>query len=278
MNEQAVDDQEEEDTDNNQESNGDTGDSEEEPSGTFPGDSYDDNTYYNDDYNNYNDNGYNEFNDGYYNDEPSEWEPVEEYIEPEPEPEPQPEPEPEPEPQPEPEPIIEVPVIEDPVVEEPAEEDEPRVVNVDILPVEAFSIEGTVMDDENLGVGGVELTLTGDGFEEQTIESEEDGSFSFEDIPSGQYEIEVEAAEYEVAEAPEEIELTDRSKRGLRIALASAEEEVTEEEDEAVETEEVVLSEEAAGFTSMDWTLIITGTVFILISLFVFILKKLRNN
>ena len=232
----------------------------------------------------YYDNNYN--NNDYYDDDNSVWTPVDEYVEPELQPEPEPELQPEPEP--EPEPVIEQPVIEDapveepvfqePVAEEPAEIEETPTVDVSVLPVEVFSVSGTVMDEEGQGVSGVELKLTGDDIEVQSIESESDGSFLFEEVPSGQYEIEVEPREeYEVTEMPEEVEVTDRSKRGLNIILASTEEEAAEEA-ESMETEEVVLSEDTGGLTSMDWTLIATGIIFALISVFVFILKKVGNN
>lgn len=244
----------------------DTGSSDEEESyWTYPDHSNDD--YYD-----------NNFNNDYYDEDNSVWTPAEEYAEPEPQPEPEPEPEP----------VIEQPVIEDapieepvfqePVAEEPVEVDETPVVDVSVLPVEIFSVSGTVTDEEGQSVSGVELKLTGEDVEAQSIESESDGSFLFEEVPSGQYEIEVESAEeYEVVETPEEVEVTDRSKRGLNIILTSTEEEAAEET-ESVETEEVVLSEGTGGFTSMDWTLIATGIIFALISVFVFILKKAGNN
>ena len=230
--------------------------------------------------------GYYDNNNDYYDDDNSVWTPVDEYVEPELQPEPEPELQPEPEP--EPEPVIEQPVIEDapveepvfqePVAEEPAEIEETPTVDVSVLPVEVFSVSGTVMDEEGQGVSGVELKLTGDDIEVQSIESESDGSFLFEEVPSGQYEIEVESREeYEGTEMPEEVEVTDRSKRGLNIILASTEEEAAEEA-ESMETEEVVLSEDTGGLTSMDWTLIATGIIFALISVFVFILKKVGNN
>ncbi|CAM4364050.1 carboxypeptidase-like regulatory domain-containing protein [Lacicoccus alkaliphilus] len=244
----------------------DTGSSgEEESYWTYPDNSNDDGYYDND------------FNDNYYEDENSDWSPAEEYVEPEPEPQPEPEPEPVIEQPVMEEPVIEEPVIREPVTEEPAEIDETPVVDVSVLPVEAFSVSGTVMDEAGQGVSGVALKLTGDEIEAQSIESGNDGSFLFEEVPTGQYEIEVGSAEeYEVVEMPENVEVADRSKRGMDIVVTSTEE--AAEEAESMETEEVVLSEETGGFTSMDWTLMATGIIFALISIFVFILKKVRNN
>ncbi len=286
-NDESVDDQEETEMENGNQ-NTDEGD---EPSGgqesnrTVP-ENPDNRNFYNDDNrNNYNNNNNNYDND-YYEDGNSNWTPVEEYTAPEPEPEPQPEPEPEPEPEPViEEPVIEEPepepVIEEPVIEEPVEVDEPPTVDVTTLPAEMFSISGIVTGDENQSIGDVELTLTGEDIESRSVESESDGSFKFEEVPSGLYEIEIEVPEeYELTDAPEEVEVTDRSKRGLDIILTSAEEaaEAEPEETTSVKTDEVVLSEETRGLTSMDWTLITTGSIFILISISVFIFKKLRNN
>lgn len=181
----------------------------------------------------YHDNNYN--NNDYYDDDNSVWTPVDEYVEPELQPEPEPEPEPVIEQPVIEEAPIEEPVIQEPVAEEPVEIDETPVVDVSVLPVEVFSVSGTVMDEEGQGVSGVELILRGEDVEAQSIESESDGSFLFEEVSSGQYEIEVESREeYEVTEMPEEVEVTGRSKRGLNIILASTEEEAAEEDRKSV--------------------------------------------
>ena len=241
------------------------------------------NDYNNDNYNNdenYYDNTNNyDSDENYYNNDGGNWEgqePVEQYEEPvqeEPVIEEPVEPEYE-------EPVIEEPVEEVPVIEEQVEP-EPSV-DVNTLDSEVFSISGETVDEAGEGVSDIELTLSGGTFDEESVTTDEDGSFLFEEVPSGNYEIEIEPTEdYEVSESTVELEVTDRSKRGMKINLTEIEEEKKEEAEETsepVETDEDVMAAETGSLSSMDWTLIGTGIVFALISLFVLLFKKLRKN
>lgn len=246
---------------------------------------YDNNNNYNND-ENYYDNNNNDNNENNYNNDEGNWEtqqePAEQYEEPaqqelvieEPV-----EPEPEYE-----EPVIEEPVEEEPVMEEPVEVVEPEPsVDVNTLDAEVFSISGEAADEDGEGVEGIELILNGESFDEQSVTTDEDGRFLFEEVQSGDYQIEIKPTEeYEVSEPTMELEVTDRSKRGLEINLTeAAEEEAVEEESEPSEpvtTEEDVMAAETSSLSSMDWTLIGTGIVFALISLFVLLFKRVRNN
>lgn len=235
---------------------------------------------YNNDENYYDDNNsYNNGNENYNNNNEGNWgtqqETVEQYEEPvqeEPVIEEPVEPEPEYE-----EPVIEEPVEEEPVIEEPVEP-EPSV-DVNTLNSEAFSISGEVVDEDGGGIKDIELILSGESFDEQSAVTDEEGGFLFEEVPSGNYQIEIKPTEdYEVSESTVELEVTDRSKRGLEISLTSAEEEAVEKESEPVKTDEDVMAAETGSLSSMDWTLIGTGIVFALISLFVLLFKKVRKN
>lgn len=238
---------------------------------------YDNSNNYNDNYNNEN-----YYDDGYYNNDGSNWgseqdvteqyeEPVqeetviEEPVEPEPEYE---------------EPIIEEPVEEVPVIEEPVQQEPSPSVDVNTLNAEAFSISGQVVDEDDAGVSDVELVISGESFDEESVSTDTDGSFLFEEIPSGNYQIEIKPTDdYEISESTLDLEVTDRSKRGLTINLTEVEEEEAVEEDsEPVETDEDVMAAETGSLSSMDWTLIGTGIVFALISLFVLLFKKVRKN
>lgn len=262
----------------------------EEDSWTEPEESYDNENNNNWNNNNYNDNNiWNNDNDNYdnnenyYNNEGGNWtpqqEPAENYEEPAQEDTVIEEPvEPEPEYE---EPVIEEPVEEVPVMEEPVEVVEPEpTVDVNTLDTGAFSISGEVVDEDGGGIEGNELILSGESFDEQSVVTDDDGSFLFEEVPSGDYQIEVTAAEgYEISESTLDVEVTDRSKRGLKIILNEVEEEeAVEENSETVETNEDVMAVETGTLSTMDWTLIGTGIVFALISLFVLLFKKVRNN
>lgn len=241
-----------------------------------------DNLNNNDNYNdNNNNNNYNNGNENYYNNDEGNWgtqqEPVEQYEEPAQQ-------EPVIEEPVDPEPQYEEPIEEVPVIEEPVEIEEPEPsVDVHTLDSEVFSISGEAVDEGAEGIEGIELILSGEPFDEQSVTTDEDGGFLFEEVPSGDYQIEIKPTEdYEVSESTVELEVTDRSKRGLEINLTGAEEEAPVEEEpepsEPVETEEDVMAAETGSLSSMDWTLIGTGIVFALISLFVLLFKKVRKN
>ena len=245
---------------------------------TEPEQSYDNGSS---DWNN-NNNNYDDYNDDSYNNNEGNWEqqePAEQYEEPvqeEPVIEEPVEPEYE-------EPVIEEPVEEVPVIEEPVEP-EPSV-DVNTLDSEAFSISGKTVDEAGEGVSDIELTLSGGSIDEESVTTDEDGRFLFEEVPSGSHEIEIKPTEdYEVSESTVELEVTDRSKRGLKINLIEVEEEeaaveeAAEETPEPVEMDEDVMAAETGSLSSMDWTLIGTGIVFALISLFVLLFKKVRRN
>lgn len=274
-----------------------------EPSGengwTEPEESYDDsnnNGNNNNNFNNWNNsnnynndenyydgnNNYNNGNENYNNNNEDNWstpqETVEQYEEPvqeEPVIEEPVEPEYE-------EPIIEEPVEEVPMIEEPVEIVEPEPsVDVNTLNSGTFSISGEAVDEDGEGIKDIELILSGESFDEQSAATDEEGGFLFEEVPSGNYRIEIKPTEdYEVSESTVELEVTDRSKRGLKISLTSAEEEeeAVEKESEPVKTDEDVMAAETSSLSSMDWTLIGTGIVFALISLFVLLFKKVRKN
>lgn len=240
--------------------------------------SYDNNNNWNNDNDNYDN------NENYYNNEGGNWgpqqEPAENYEEPvqeEPVIEEPVEPEPEPEYE---EPVIEEPVEEVPVMEEPVEVVEPEpTVDVNTLDTEAFSISGEAVDEDGEGIEGNELILSGESFDEQSVVTDKDGNFLFEEVPSGNYQIEIKPAEgYEIKKSTLDVEVSDRSKRGLIIILNEAEEEAAEEDSVPVEPNEDVMAAETGSLSSMDWTLIGTGIVFALISLFVLLFKKVRNN
>lgn len=241
---------------------------------------YDDSNNYNDYNDNYNNNNENNYGDDYYNNDGSGWETeqdvTEQYEEPvqeEPVIEEPVEPEYE-------EPSIEEPVEEVPVIEEPVQQEPEPSVDVNTLDAEAFSISGQVVDEDDAGVSDVELVLSGKSFDEESVYTDTDGSFLFEEIPSGNYQIGIKPTDdYEISESTLELEVTDRSKRGLTINLTEVEEEEAVEEDsEPVETDEDVMAAETGSLSSMDWTLIGTGIVFALISLFVLLFKKVRKN
>ena len=169
-------------------------------------------------------------------------------------------------------------MIEEPVEPEPS-------VDVNTLDSEAFSISGKTVDEAGEGVSDIELTLSGGSIDEESVTTDEDGRFLFEEVPSGSHEIEIKPTEdYEVSESTVELEVTDRSKRGVKINLIEVEEEeaaveeAAEETPEPVETDEDVMAAETGSLSSMDWTLIGTGIVFALISLFVLLFKKVRRN
>lgn len=179
------------------------------------------------------------------------------------------------------EPEYEEPIIEEPVEEEPVETAEPEPsVDVNTLDSEAFSISGEAVDEEGAAISDIELILSGESVEEESVTTDEDGGFIFEEVPSGNYQIEIKPTEdYEVLESTMELEVTDRSKRGLEINLTEVEEEeVVEADTEPVETDEDVMAAETGALSSMDWTLIGTGIVFALISVFVILFKRVRKN
>ncbi len=241
---------------------------------------YDNNNNYNND-ENYYDNNNNDNNENNYNNDEGNWEtqqePAEQYEEPAQQ-------EPVIEEPVEPETQYEEPVEEAAIIEEPVEVEEPEPsVDVNTLDAEVFSISGEAADEDGEGVEGIELILNGESFDEQSVTTDEDGRFLFEEVQSGDYQIEIKPTEeYEVSEPTMELEVTDRSKRGLEINLTeAAEEEAVEEESEPSEpvtTEEDVMAAETSSLSSMDWTLIGTGIVFALISLFVLLFKRVRNN
>ncbi|WP_052255019.1 carboxypeptidase-like regulatory domain-containing protein [Salinicoccus sp. YB14-2] len=269
----------------NNEQQNDYTESSEEGNWTEPEESYDNsgnnnnfnnnnNNNYNNDENYYDNNNYN--NENNYNNDEGNWEtqqePAEQYEEPAQQ-------EPVIEEPVEPETQYEEPVEEAPIIEEPVEVEEPEPsVDVNTLDAEVFSISGEAADEDGEGVEGIELILNGESFDEQSVTTDEDGRFLFEEVQSGDYQIEIKPTEeYEVSEPTMELEVTDRSKRGLEINLTEAAEEESEPS-EPVTTEEEVMAAETSSLSSMDWTLIGTGIVFALISLFVLLFKRVRNN
>lgn len=189
----------------------------------------------------------------------------EEEVEPEPEPEPIEEPEPEPE--------IEEPVevYEEP---EPAEDPEIQINQVETTEVE---VSGKVVDEENEPIENARLILQDE--EEAALEEEtdENGSFSFQEVPSGEYKLTVEEAEgYEIDEESEKsFEVGNRNKSGLTFTLTTIEEEAVSQPNE-VEAEDVA-SPSSGNLSPMDWTLIAVGFIFLVTGITVFIFKRLRT-
>lgn len=214
-----------------------------------------------------NNDNYNEgYDDNAYNEEVSEEEEEiynEEPVEPEPEPELEPEPE---------EPVE---VYEDPEPE-PQQEEE-KEIEINQVETEYVQVSGRVTDVEDEPIDDIKLFLNS---EDVSLEAEtnEDGNFTFEEVPSGNYELAiVEAEGYQIdEESVKTFEVGSRNKSGLMFTL-----ETDEEDEEVVSPPSRVEATDGTAsspnsLSPMDWTLISIGAIFLLTGIVIFILKRLR--
>lgn len=162
------------------------------------------------------------------------------------------------------------------VTEEPTEEvyvepetvEEPAEVTINQAEVDGFSIAGEVTAND-VGLEGVTVSLAGDKKEE--ISTDENGKFSFEDVPPGDYELQVAAPEgYTVEKETLSLIVEDRGKRGINFIM----EEVPAEK--SIETDEQVMADQDEE-SSNNMAIILVGVVLLSIVAILFIVRALRK-
>lgn len=154
------------------------------------------------------------------------------------------------------------------VTAEPETVEEPADVTINQAAVEEFSIAGKVTADD-AGLEDVTVVLLGE--KEDEVTTDENGEFSFTEVPSGEYGLQVEAPEGYTAEK-ETLSLTvdDRGKRGVTFVMEEAPTE------ESIETDDQVMSDQDTEPTN-NMTVILVGVVLLAIIAILFIVKALRR-
>ncbi|SFK73166.1 carboxypeptidase regulatory-like domain-containing protein [Salinicoccus halodurans] len=162
------------------------------------------------------------------------------------------------------------------ITEEPTEEsyvepetvEETTEVTINKAEVDEFSIAGKVLSDD-AGLEAVTVTLTGDKKDEVT--TDENGNFSFTEVPSGEYELQVETPEGYTAEKEMlSLSVEDRGKRGITFVL----EETPAEE--SIETDDQVMADQDGG-SSNNLTVILVGVILLALVAILFIVRALRR-
>ena len=83
------------------------------------------------------------------------------------------------------------------------------------IEVETNSLEGLVLDENNIRVGNIELSLKKDGREVKRTYTDEDGKYTFTDIEEGRYNVEVEEEIYE--SVSNEIEIRESTYLNIKV-------------------------------------------------------------
>ncbi|MBR2712435.1 MAG: InlB B-repeat-containing protein, partial [Bacilli bacterium] len=83
------------------------------------------------------------------------------------------------------------------------------------IEVETNSLEGLVLDENNIRVGNIELSLKKDGREVKRTYTDEDGKYTFTDIEEGRYNVEVEEEIYESVSS--EIEISESTVLNISV-------------------------------------------------------------
>lgn len=176
------------------------------------------------------------------------------------------------------EPTVEVFTEEETEVpaDEPAAELEPVEAPVEVAvsqsEVTEFSIEGKVMADSR-GVEDVTVSLS--GAETDEVTTDEEGDFRFSQVPAGEYELEITVPEgYEAEETGKMLTIEDKGKKGL-IFEVSQKEEIQPED---MEASEEVAAEHGMDAPGVNVTLVIIGSVLLMLGLLVYAIRIIRNR
>lgn len=153
------------------------------------------------------------------------------------------------------------------VFTEPETVEERTEVTINQKAVDEFSITGRVVADD-ADVKDVTITLSGGKKDEAA--TDENGGFSFEGVPPGEYELHVEIPEgYTAEKETMSLNVEDRSKQGITFIM---EEKPAEE---SVKTDERVMSE--ADESSNNMPIILVGAVLLAIVAILFAARALRK-
>ncbi|HIW12764.1 MAG TPA: carboxypeptidase regulatory-like domain-containing protein [Candidatus Salinicoccus stercoripullorum] len=150
---------------------------------------------------------------------------------------------------------------------EPETTEEPAEVTINHKEAEVFSITGEVVEGDT-GMENVTVILSGDG--EKEAATDENGTFSFKEMPPGDYELQMEVPDgYTAKKEKASLTIEDRGKRGITFVLEEAPVE------EGVETHDRVMS--GADESPNNMPLIVTGAVLLVLMLILFAVKALRK-
>lgn len=166
--------------------------------------------------------------------------------------------------------VTEVPADEPAAELEPAEA--PVEVAVSQSEVTEFSIEGKVMADSR---GLEDVTVSLSGAETDEVTTDEEGDFRFSQVPAGEYELEITVPEgYEAEETGKMLTIEDKGKKGL-IFEVSQKEEIQPED---MEASEEVAAEHGMDAPGVNVTLVIIGSVLLMLGLLVYAIRIIRNR
>ncbi|CAM2934011.1 carboxypeptidase regulatory-like domain-containing protein [Salinicoccus roseus] len=160
--------------------------------------------------------------------------------------------------------------------DEPAAELEPVEAPVEVAvsqsEVTEFSIEGKVMADSR-GVEDVTVSLS--GAETDEVTTDEEGNFRFSQVPAGEYKLEITVPEgYEAEEADKTLTIEDKGKKGLIFEVSEKE----EMQPEDMEASEEVAAENGMDAPGVNMTLVIIGSVLLMLGLLVYAIRIIRNR
>ncbi|WP_434121779.1 carboxypeptidase regulatory-like domain-containing protein [Salinicoccus roseus] len=160
--------------------------------------------------------------------------------------------------------------------DEPAAELEPVEAPVEVAvsqsEVTEFSIEGKVMADSRVLE---DVTVSLSGAETDEVTTDEEGDFRFSQVPAGEYELEITVPEgYEAEETGKMLTIEDKGKKGIIFEVSQKEE---------IQPEDMEASEEVAAEHGMDTpgvnvTLVIIGSVLLMLGLLVYAIRIIRNR
>ena len=166
--------------------------------------------------------------------------------------------------------VTEVPADEPAAELEPVEA--PVEVTVSQSEVTEFSIEGKVMADSR-GVEDVTVSLSGAEIDEVT--TDEEGNFRFSQVSAGEYKLEITVPEgYEAEETDKTLTIEDKGKKGLIFEVSEKE----EMQPEDMEASEEVAAENGMDAPGVNMTLVIIGSVLLMLGLLVYAIRIIRNR
>ena len=160
--------------------------------------------------------------------------------------------------------------------DEPAAELEPVEAPVEVAvsqsEVTEFSIEGKVMADSR-GVEDVTVSLS--GAETDEVTTDEEGNFRFSQVSAGEYKLEITVPEgYEAEETDKTLTIEDKGKKGLIFEVS----EKKEMQPEDMEASEEVAAENGMDAPGVNVTLVIIGSVLLMLGLLVYAIRIIRNR